>query len=225
MKKRVCNWIRPQVQLCLALATIILPALSCSPVEGDAGRCKKLTDPKYVASISDSDGKPWKIELIPEAADLTCDYSPSPTEPTKTRPSGEIVFSARILDSQGQTKPGLRVSGDFSGASTSDIDTQAGFYPNPNKIKDGDTDDLKTDKERRKDRVDDVATDGCGVAVFYVKWVCPDPKKSIGGSFYVKSGPLFSKPVKVTLENSVQPDVVAATPAAGAGGAGGAGGP
>jgi hypothetical protein len=182
--------------------------MSCSPIEGDGGRCKKLTDPKYVASISDSDGKPWKIEVIPESADLTCDYT------TGDRPSGLIVFSARIIDSQGQTKPGLRVNGRFSGSATSDTNSsQPGFYQNPYKILDGDTDDVKSAKQSNADKVDDVATDGCGVAVFYVRWVCPDPKKSIGGAFYVESGPLFSKPVKVTLENSVQPDVVAPAPA------------
>jgi hypothetical protein len=220
---------RAQILSRISLASIVFPLLSCSPIDGNDGRCKKLTDPKYVASISDTDGKPWKIEVIPEALDLTCDYNSAVDEAKRPpRPEGLAIFSARIIDSQGQTKPGLRVSGRFSGASpdpASNAIPLPGFYPNPYKIIASDVDDVLTRKQNNQDKLDDVATDSCGVAVFYIKWICPDAKKSIGGSFYVESGPLFSKPIKVTLENSVQPDVaVPGTVGGGAAGGGAAGG-
>ncbi|MEN9528691.1 MAG: hypothetical protein RI932_564 [Pseudomonadota bacterium] len=215
--------LRAQILGRISLVSVVFPILSCSPVDGNDGRCKKLTDPKYVASISDTDGKPWKIEVIPEAVDLTCDAKDG-----GDTVEGLIVFSARVIDSQGQTKPGLRVSGRFSGASPDPASTAKplpGFYPNPYKIIASDVDDVLTKKQNNQDKLDDVATDGCGVAVFYVKWVCPGPKKSIGGSFYVESGPLFSKPIKVTLENSVQPDVAVPGTVGGGAAGGGAAGP
>jgi hypothetical protein len=165
---------------------------SCSTAEN--GRCKKFSEPKYVASFSDTDGKPWEMRISPEVADLKCDYNTGDVPPT-----GELIFSVVVLDGQGQTKPALAVSPSFVGSSASPTDPNAtvaaGFYVDPY---------LNSDQSK----VDDKATDSCGVAVFRVKWVCPAAKKTIGGSFSVTSGPLFSKAVKVTLEHPVQQDVV-----------------
>ncbi|NBX17451.1 MAG: hypothetical protein EBR09_08820 [Proteobacteria bacterium] len=160
---------------------------SCSTVDDATGRCKPFSSPKYVASSVDTNGKKWEMRITPEVADLKCDYQ----DPTKIS-SGKIVFSVVISDGQGYSKPALSVRSSFVGSSSSQ--DGAGFFPNP----DGD---------------DDVATDSCGVAIFKVKWTCPAPKKSAGGYFYVTSGPLSSKPVKVTLEHPVQQDQVTTAPA------------
>ncbi len=164
------------------LATLFSAALlahSCSTVDEASGRCKPFTSPKYVASSADTDGKKWEMRITPEVADLKCDFK---TE----RTTGTLVFTAVVVDGQGFNKPALSVRSSFVG-STSNAGG-VGFVTNP-------------------DSDDDVATDSCGVAVFKVKWTCPDAKKSAGGYFYVTSGPLSSKAVKVTLEHSVQQDV------------------
>ncbi len=167
---------------------------SCSTAEN--GRCKKFSEPKYVAAFSDTDGKPWEMRISPDVADLKCDYTGD------VPPTGELIFSVVVLDGQGQTKPAVSVSPSFVGSSASTTDPNAtlaaGFYVDP----------YLADKNADPSKLDDKATDSCGVAVFRVKWVCPAAKKTIGGSFSVTSGPLFSKAVKVTLEHPVQQDVV-----------------
>jgi hypothetical protein len=160
---------------------------SCSTVDEATGRCKPFSSPKYVASSVDTNGKKWEMRITPEVADLKCEYQ----DPTKV-PTGELKFSVVISDGQGYSKPALSVRSSFVGSSSSEVG--AGFFPNPN----GD---------------DDVATDSCGVAQFTVKWTCPSAKKTAGGYFYVTSGPLSSKPVKVTLEHPVQQDQATTTPA------------
>ena len=193
MRERVIiNFLKNGAPQLLTAVVIFSFVQSCSTAEN--GRCKKFSEPKYVASISDTDGKPWEMRISPDVADLKCDYATGEVPPT-----GELIFSVVVLDGQGQTKPALAVSPSFVGSSASSTDPNskdgAGFYPDPN---------LNSDQSK----VDDKATDSCGVAVFRVKWVCPAAKKTIGGSFSVTSGPLFSKPVKVTLEHPVQQDVV-----------------
>ncbi|MFZ9520158.1 MAG: hypothetical protein ACO3A4_06745 [Silvanigrellaceae bacterium] len=171
----------------VALNTFLISAAlavqSCSTVEPGTGRCKAFKDPKYVASSVDTDGKKWNLIVNPDVADLKCDYSG--TTPSK----GEISFTAVVYDGQGFAKPALAINAGFAG-STSTQDG-SGFVVDPERS--------------------DVATDSCGTAVFTVKWTCPAAKKSAGGYFYVSSGPLGSKPVKVTLEHTVQPDTVPAT--------------
>jgi hypothetical protein len=96
------------------------------------------------------------------------------------------------MDGQKQTKPALAVQAVFSGIREAG-GTTAGIYPNS---ANGD--------DSKKELQDDVATDGCGVATFRYEYICPEPRKSIGGSFFVQSGPLFSESIKVTIENTVQ---------------------
>ncbi|NBW80198.1 hypothetical protein EBR21_00440 [bacterium] len=163
----------------LSSIVAVVALQSCSTVEPGTGRCKAFKDPKYVASSSDTDGKPWTITITPDSIELKCDYSGSkPIE-------GLMTFTAVVKDGQGFAKPALAVNSGFSGSATSQGAT--GFFGNP-------------------DGKDDVATDSCGTAVFTVRWVCPAPKKTAGSYFYVTSGPLASKSVKVTLEHIVQPD-------------------
>lgn len=88
------------------------------------------------------------MRITPEVADLKCDFKTD-------RTSGILVFTAVVVDGQGFNKPALSVRSSFVG-STSNTGG-VGFINNP----DGD---------------DDVATDSCGVAVFKVKWTCPDAK-------------------------------------------------
>jgi len=185
----------------IGLATSCLLALfsaqSCSTVETGTGRCKSFKDPKYVAAVADTDGKKWELRISPEVVDLKCDYKDG-----ETPPSGEVVFTSVIVDGQGYTKPALAVNGRFTGTTPLGKDlSQPGFYQNPYK-----------DDANNADKVDDVATDACGVAIFRLKWVCPAAKKTIGGVFYAESGPLLSKTVKVTLEHPVQPDQIVTTP-------------
>ncbi|MEY4065066.1 MAG: hypothetical protein RIR26_1274 [Pseudomonadota bacterium] len=158
---------------------------SCSTVDEATGRCKAFKDAKYVASVTDTDGKPWQLKVTPESLDVKCDYQSDKGDPPT---SGILVFTAVVTDGQGMAKPALSIKGRFSGISPNGAnETQPGFYQNP-----------------LPDVPDDVATDSCGVAVFRLKWVCPSPKKTAAGSFYVESGPLISKPVQVTLEHKVQ---------------------
>lgn len=166
---------------------------SCSTVEVNTGRCKAFKDPKYVASVRDTDGKEWKILVTPKVADLKCD---------KESTTGVIRFTALVTDGQGFAKPALAVSSDFVGASTNQAGGN-GFERNP-----GNADSANY-------APDDVATDSCGTAQFSIKFTCPGPRKSIGGMFYVTSGPLRSEEVKVTLEHTVQPEttVIGGAPA------------
>lgn len=158
---------------------------SCSTVDEGTGRCKAFKDPKYVASVADTDGKPWQLKVTPESLDIKCDYD---SDKGATPTSGILVFTAVVTDGQGMAKPALAIKGRFAGITPNGTDeSQPGFYQNP-----------------LQDAPDDVATDSCGVAVFRLKWVCPSAKKSAAGSFYVESGPLISKPVSVTLEHKVQ---------------------
>lgn len=165
--------------VCLVIATLAIQ--SCSTVEAETGRCKAFKDPKYVASVMDTDGKKWELVVTPETASLKCDF-----EKGKTVTTGTLYFTALIRDGQGFPKPALAVNASFAGSTKTP--GGAGFE-NP---------------------VGDVATDSCGIATFTVNWTCPDPKKSVGGLFFVTSGPLSSKAVEVTLEHIVQQDVVAA---------------
>lgn len=192
-KRKIINFLKKSTPQRLTAVVIFSFVQSCSTSEN--GRCKKFSEPKYVASITDTDGKPWEMRISPDVADLKCDYTGD------VPPTGELVFSVVILDGQGQTKPALAVSPSFVGSSATPTDpttNAAGFYSDP----------YLADSSLDQSKVDDKATDACGVAVFRVKWVCPGAKKTIGGSFSVTSGPLFSKPVKVTLEHPVQQDVV-----------------
>ena len=167
------------------IGTWVTGIQSCSTVEESTGRCKAFKDAKYVASVTDTDGKPWQLRVTPESLDVKCDYDADKGAPPT---SGILVFTALVLDGQGMTKPALAIKGRFSGITPNGTnESQAGFYQNP-----------------LPDVPDDVATDSCGVAVFRLKWVCPSPKKTVAGSFYVESGPLISKPVAVTLEHKVQ---------------------
>jgi hypothetical protein len=160
---------------------------SCSTVDEATGRCKPFSSPKYVASSVDTNGKKWEMRITPEVADLKCDFD---TSKGQKATSGVLIFTVVISDGQGYSKPALSVRSSFVGSTSTD--NGAGFVPNPN----GD---------------DDVATDSCGVATFTVKWTCPAAKKTAGGYFYVTSGPLSSKAVKVTLEHPVQQDQVTTT--------------
>jgi hypothetical protein len=164
----------------LTAISAVFALQSCSTVEAGTGRCKAFKDPKYVASSNDTDGKPWTISVNPDTSDLKCDFKEGST-PTE----GLLIFTAVVRDGQGFAKPALAINAGFAGATTSQ--GGAGFVVDP-------------------DGTNDVATDSCGTAVFKVKWTCPAPKKSAGGYFYVSSGPLGSKAVKVTLEHTVQPD-------------------
>lgn len=184
----------------LFITTAAVLQWSCSTAN-EAGRCISYEAPKYVAAISDTDGKPWEIVVQPNVGDFTCDKVGA----------SEIVFSAVVMDGQKQTKPAVAIQAVFSGLG-SEEDRQrglAGIYSNPA----NGNDDLK-------ELQDDVATDACGVATFRFQYFCPEPRKSIGGSFFVQSGPLFSQPVKVTIENTVQDppasNTTTTTPAAGA---------
>lgn len=163
---------------------LFLAFQGCSTSEN--GQCKKFDKPKYVASSQDTDGKKWEIQLGRESLDFKCDWSGVLDANTKSAPGGTIVFRAVIVDGQGYPKPGLAVQGktlDSSGAGVRKSETYT----------------------------DDVATDACGAAEFYVDWTCPAPKKSAGGYFSVSSGPLFSQSVKINIDNSVQPDTVTTT--------------
>jgi len=167
----------------LGLSVILLVAQNCSTAEN--GRCKSFKDPKYVASSMDTDGKKWEIQVRPAVADLKCDYKAG-----GTATSGPLQFTATIIDGQGFPKAGLAVSGSVFGGT--DVPQVPGFY---------------FDQEKS-----DQATDSCGVAIFTVNWTCPEAKKSAGGYFYVSSGPLSSKEVKLTIEHPVQQDQVIVSP-------------
>ena len=193
-RKEIINFLKKSGPQMLSALVAFSFVQSCSTAEN--GRCKKFSEPKYVAAYSDTDGKPWEMKISPDVADLKCDYTGD------VPPSGELIFTVVILDGQGQTKPAVSVSPSFPGSSPSPTDPNstlaAGFYTDP----------YLNDKNADPSKLDDKATDSCGVAVFRVKWVCPAAKKTIGGSFSVTSGALFSKLVKVTLEHPVQPDAV-----------------
>ena len=157
---------------------------SCSTAN-EAGRCTSYEAPKYVAAMSDTDGKPWEIIVAPKVADFTCDNRGD---------KGTLRFSAVVLDGQKQAKPAVAIQAVFSGlGDESKRDTSPGIYSNP-----ANGDDTK------KELQDDVATDACGVATFVFEYNCPESLKSVGGSIFMQSGPLFSEPVKVTVENKVQ---------------------
>lgn len=161
---------------CLTLPLLtVLGVQSCSTVEN--GRCKPFTEAKYVASSQDTDGKKWQLLVTPEVVDLKCD---------KLGASGDLEFTAIVLDGQGFAKPAVAITNKFIGSSQSSDGGGFAF-----------------DKSNS-----DSATDSCGTAVFTYKWTCPGEKKSTGGLFYATSGPLASKPVKVTLEHVVQQDQV-----------------
>ena len=189
---------------------------SCSTLDPATGRCKKSSEAKYVAAMNDTDGKPWEIKISGDNANLSCDYDEASGQP---RPEGYVVFSVAILDGQGEAKAGVAVIPRFSGTVVNASSTTAvpGFYTNPFKYKvdaNGnitDTGDEKTIKDQNQSKLDDVATDSCGVAVFHVKWVCPAAKKTIAGKFFVESGPLFSKSVDVSVENKVQMQPIGTT--------------
>lgn len=176
------------------LGCVLIPLLtvigvqSCSTVEEGTGRCKAFKDPKYVASSRDTDGKEWKLLVNPDVVDLKCEY----TGATPTR--GDLYFTATVFDGQGFAKPALAIKSLFVGSSKSG--DGGGF--------------TEEDDEPNEPKRNDVATDACGVAVFRIKWTCPAAKKTAGGFFYVTSGPLSSKAVKVTLEHIVQQDQVIA---------------
>lgn len=207
--------LKKSLSIRLLIAGLTFPCIqSCSTVDATTGRCKKFVEPKYVAAIADTDGKPWQMKLSPEVVDLKCDY-----ETGQSAPVGYMTFSVAILDGQGVAKPGLAVNARFSGATPLGTkETEAGFYQDPYQyLRDTsgniiDTGDTKNLKDQNQSNLDDKSTDSCGVAVFRVKWVCPAPKKSIGGTFYVESGPLFSKSVKVTLEHVVQMQPITTVP-------------
>lgn len=169
---------------------------SCSTAN-EAGRCTAYEAPKYVGAMSDTDGKPWQIVVQPKVADFTCDNKGVP---------GKISFSAVVLDGQKQAKPAVAIQAIFSGVveGTAKKGGDAGFYKNS---ANGD--------DSRKAEQDDVATDACGVATFTFEYVCPEERKSIGGALFMQTGPLFSEPIKITLENTVQdPPGTTATPVA-----------
>jgi len=179
--------------------------LSCSTAN-EAGRCTAYEAPKYVGAMSDTDGKPWQIVVQPKVADFTCDKKGVP---------GKISFSAVVLDGQKQAKPAIAIQAIFSGVveGTAEKGGDAGFYKNS---ANGD--------DSRKAEQDDVATDACGVATFTFEYICPEERKSTGGTLFMQTGPLFSEPIKVTLENTVQDPPVAGavvTPNPGGGGGGG----
>lgn len=178
---------------------------SCSTAN-EAGRCTAYEAPKYVGAMSDTDGKPWQIVVQPKVADFTCDAA---------KKRGKITFSAVVLDGQKQAKPAVAIQAVFSGKAegTAEEGGTPGFYKNS---AEGD--------DNRKAEQDDVATDACGVATFTFEYVCPEERKSIGGTLFMQTGPLFSEPIKVTLENTVQdPPVAGAVVTANPGGGGGGG--
>jgi hypothetical protein len=167
--------------------------LGCSTAN-EAGRCTSFEAPKYVAAISDTDGKPWEIVVQPKVADFTCDNKDA---------QGTITFSAVVLDGQKQAKPAVAIQAVFSGLGDNERrGVDAGIYSNP-----------ANGNESEKALQDDVATDACGVATFRFSYVCPDNRKSLGGSLFIQSGPLFSEAIKVTIENTVQDPPVVSNPA------------
>jgi hypothetical protein len=95
---------------------------SCSTAN-EAGRCTSYEAPKYVAAMSDTDGKPWEIIVAPKVADFTCDNKGD---------KGTLRFSAVVLDGQKQAKPAVAIQAVFSGlGDESKRDTSPGIYSNP----------------------------------------------------------------------------------------------
>lgn len=166
-------------------SAVLATQWSCSTAN-EVGRCTSYEAPKYVAAMSDTDGKPWEIVVQPKVADFTCDESEQ---------KGTIFFSAVVLDGQKQAKPAVAIQAVFSGLGDSEgyEKKTAGIYSNS----------ANGDDSKKADQ-DDVATDGCGVATFRFEYFCPEARKSIGGTLFMRSGGLFSEPVKVTIENTVQ---------------------
>jgi hypothetical protein len=110
--------------------------------------------------------------------------------------AGSITITGVIRDSLRAAKAGLVVRPNLSGESKS----------------------LSVNKA-----ASDTNTDACGVASFTLNWSCPSTNKELAGSFQASSGPLFSKPVKVTIANVVVANAQSSAGGAGAGGAGAGG--
>lgn len=200
-------------------AGLIFPFIqSCSTLDPTTGRCKKTNEAKYVASLNDTDGKPWEMKVSGAEVSLSCDFDESGSS-GQSRPEGYVVFSVAVLDGQGEAKAGVAVVPRFSGTVVNNTSggSVPGFYTNPFRYKTDasgnitDSAEEKAIKDLNQDKLDDVATDSCGVAVFHVKWICPAAKKTISGKFFAESGPLFSKTIDVSVENKVQMQPVGTT--------------
>ncbi len=95
-----------------------------SAATDEIGRCKAVDDAKYVAARTDTDGKPWKFELLPDKVEVRCNGSSE---------EGFVTISGVITDSLGSAKAGLVVRPQLSGAGKglsvlldgSDINTDA----------------------------------------------------------------------------------------------------
>lgn len=105
---------------------VILPLLSAcgSAATDEIGRCKSVGNAKFVAARTDTDGKEWKFQLVPEKIDVRCNSSSE---------EGFVTISGVITDSLGAAKAGLVVRPELSGAGkalsivqeVSDINTDA----------------------------------------------------------------------------------------------------
>ncbi len=149
-----------------------------SAAKDEAGRCKAVKASDYVASQTDTDGKPWKFEIRPSGSlEIKC-YD--------TESRGTIYFVGIIKDSLGAAKAGLVTRPDLGGASTTgDAANQVVSLGV----------DLKNS---------DVNTDACGVVSYVVNWRCPAPKKKNSGQFYASSGPLVSEVTGINIEHVVE---------------------
>ena len=105
-----CERMRASLLAVCGIAAFQLVNGCGSAATDEIGRCKAVKKAKYVAAATDTDGKKWTFNLLPDKIDVRCNSSSE---------QGSVSISGVIRDSLGAAKAGLVVRPQLAGESKS----------------------------------------------------------------------------------------------------------